>query len=230
MRAGRSLADGARSVLKAPFRGILGIAILVDVVSQSFGSTIGGDALLAWVVLFSIGVYLDLALTLAAGNPDPERSADRWIKGAFRRRCFLRYLVTGLLTFIIVILAGFGGLIVGGVIAGGWLSLAQPASAIERRIPIDALRRSLELARPALVPLSIVFSISVLVPTCLVQVGYYFGWDKDLGAWWLIPSELSVLLSGVGTIALARAFVALGGNATPAADQLAPRPAGPPPP
>jgi hypothetical protein len=223
VRAGRSIADGMRDVLQPPFRALIAIGVLVDLVSSSFGTTIGDDAIVPWAVLFCIAVYMQLALTLAAGSPDPEPSADGWIKGAFRRRSFLRYLVTGILTVAIIVLAGVGGLIVGGVIAGGWISLAQSAAAIERRMPLSALRRSIELGRAALPALSIIFFLLVGLPTVLVQAGYYFGWDAKVGAVWFGVTAFSVVLDGAGTIALTRAFVALGGDHTPPLDRMDPK-------
>ncbi|MEA2446925.1 MAG: hypothetical protein QOK47_562 [Actinomycetota bacterium] len=221
VRARRSMADAVKAVGQAPFRTLIGISVLIDLVSNGFDSTLGEGALFLWGILFAITVYLQLALTLAAGRPEPEASADAWIKGAFRRKCFLRYFFTGIAVVIIVVLAAFGGLIVGGVVAGGWLSLAQPAAAIERKLPIDALRRSIWLGRGALRPLAAIFTLLVALPSGLVELGSIQGWDKGLETLWMGLSALAVVLAGAGTIALTRAFVALGGEATPSLEKLA---------
>jgi hypothetical protein len=222
LRAGRLIAAAARDILRPPFRTIVALSVLIEIVVGTFGNTLGDDTAFTLAVLISIDIYLQLALTLAAASPDPEPTSDGWIKGAFRRRCFLRYLFAELSAVLIVVLAAVGGLIAGGVIAAGWLALAQPAAALERRMPIDALRRSIELARPAVLALAIVFTLTIGFPAIGAEVGTTFGWDDKLGVVWTILVSFGALVTGIGTVALSRAFVALGGTPAPPLAEIDP--------
>jgi hypothetical protein len=224
----RLLADSFRSLFEAPFRILVLLAMLLTVTFESFGEVPDGTEMAFSILLFVIGSYVQIALILAAGTADPEKSADVWLRGAFRRRCLWRFIGTSL----VIVLALFAGvllLVVGVFLAGALVGLSWSASVLERRLPMDAITRSARLANTARVPVGVVFGLLVLVPSGVAQAAGALGWIDGLGV--LSPAILAAveLLSAAGAIGLTRLFVALGGSETPPLDRLAPaKPISPP--
>jgi hypothetical protein len=228
--------ESLAAIRRPPFLVILVLVLLVSVVADSVSDDWGG------LVLSIVSLYLQIAITLAAGASDPSPSGDLWIKASFRRRCFFRYLLTVLATLFLVgapgllllsflgdtdsglVASGIGGFVGAGML-GGMFALAQPACAIERLWPGAAIRRSLVLSDPARVPIALVFFSLILVPGGLLQLGYALGWRADWGPAWLVVVAVSNMASVWGTIALTRIYVGLGGKTTPPLEPIAPVPA-----
>lgn len=215
--AADSIREGLAALLKAPFRGLLVLAVFVSIVSSTMPVEEGDQAaLVATAILLAASLYLQIATSLAAAEAHPEPSVDVWLKRAFARRCFWRYAITSILVVLLVVAAGVLGLIVGGFVVGGITALADPAVVLERRPPADAIRRSAELSKPARKPLIVVFGLLVLVPGIGVQVADLV-WDlrDSLGAAWSAVPIVVLVLGLAAAVALARAFVTLGGRTTP---------------
>jgi hypothetical protein len=66
-------------------------------------------------------------------------------------------------------------------------------------------------------PIGTIFAITVIVPGALVQAGAQFGWDRELGSGWDAVGAVATVLTLVGAVALARAYVSLGGKPTESA-------------
>lgn len=211
--AGAAVRDGFSALLKPPFRGLLALAILVSLVANTIPASEDEWTLVAALVLLAAGIYLQIATTVAAADPNPAASADVWLKEAFARRCFWRYFATSVLVVILVLLAGVLGLIVGAFFFGGVISLADPAVVLERRGPADAIARSAALSKGHRPPLIVVFGLLVLVPGIGVQVGGYV-WDLRAlaGDWWPLVPVIVLVLGTAGAIALTRIFLSLGGS------------------
>ena len=219
LSSGRLVASALRDLVRPPFVTLLALDLLASLASV----TIGADdiAIVAVLVLLTISLYLTIAVVLAAGAEGPEPSADAWIRAALRRRCFWRLLLASLFTIVLIVLGSLG-LIVGGIIVAGYVGLAQAAAVLERTGPTESLRRSFELSRPARAPVAVIASACILVPTVVLQVGAELDWDDALGWAWIAIVIASRIISIVGDIALARAFVALGGAPTPSMSELRP--------
>lgn len=223
------MGDGFASLTRSPFRTLVLLSVLIAVTSTTFGEVPDGTEAALSVVLLGASIYIQIAIILAAGRDKPEPSADTWLLGAVRRRCFWRFVGTSL----VVVLGLFVGallLVVGIFFVGALLGLAQSACVLERRLPMDAINRSARLAKEeARVPVGIVFGVLVLFPALATQGVAVAGWADELGFLWPVSLVVGELISAAGTIALTRMFVALGGEATPALDRLAPTKAAPPP-
>ncbi len=214
--AGTYIRDAFGSLLEPPFRGLVALAVFVSLVSSTIPAEGDEAVLLATATLIAASLYLQIATTLAAAEAHPQPSTDVWLKLAFARRCFWRYVATSILVLLLVVAAGVLGLIVGGFVVGGITALADPAVALERRGPGAAIARSAELGRPARKPLIVIFGLLVLVPGVGVQLGDIL-WDlRDrVGVVWPAIPVLVLILGLAAAIALTRAFVALGGRTTP---------------
>lgn len=221
LRAGSLIVDGLRATVRAPFFGLVALSLFVYVVSASVGQQGGGGSLVFALLLAAASAYAQIACTLAASASDPGRSADAWFVAAVRRRCFWRYLVAEFVTVLAVAL-GLLALVVGAFVVGGVLALGQTAAALERRTPIDAMKRSAAMGREVRTPLAIVFGVLVLVPGIAIQAGYSLGAPEGWGLRWVLATLPGVVLTIAGTIALARAFVALGGGRVEAPDRASP--------
>jgi hypothetical protein len=199
-----------KDLLRPPFSLLLFIALLLFVVQSTLVAADPAIGLLAFA-LAVMSVYLQIAFTLAGASKAPGRSADAWIKAAFKRRCFWRYLVTGLFA-VALVAVGALALLVGAFVVGAIVGLAQPAAVLERRNPLEAIRRSAALSRPARVPVGTVFGVLVLIPNVILVVMAQLSFDRDLSPAWNVGGLALVALTVAGTIALARAFVSLGGE------------------
>lgn len=209
LRAGSLMARALKDLLRPPFSLILLLDLLIYGASSSV-SQIDDAVLFGALLLAAVSAYLQIA-TIMAASSTRERSADEWIKAAFRRRVFWRFALTGMLA-ITMILLGFLALIVGGLVIGSMLALAQPASVLERAWPFQAMRSSVALSVGNRVPIGIVFALLFVVPIAVLQAGTQFRWGRDLGAAWTAIGALGTIASLVGAIALTRAYIALGGT------------------
>lgn len=214
--AAACIREAFRSLLEPPFRALAALAVFVSLVSSTVPAEGDEAVLAATLVLIAASLYLQIATTLAAADAAPQGSADTWLKLAFARRCFWRYVATSILVLLLVVAAGLLGLVVGGFIVGGITALADPAVVLERRGPTAAIARSAELGKPARKPLIAIFGLLVLVPGVGVQLGDVM-WDlrERVGPVWPAIPVIVLILGLAGAIALTRAFVALGGRTTP---------------
>jgi hypothetical protein len=198
----RSLRDLARP----PFGTLLMLNLFLHVVSGAVPGTDFVDLLLTLIVIVA-SVYVEIAVTLAAGSGQPGRSGDAWFRSALRRRCFWRVVGVQLVTLVLVA-GGLLVLVVGALMVGGMVSLAEAAVVLERAGPLEAVRRSVQLGRPARAPLVLVFALLVLAPAIAGQGTFFLGLSRLSTVLLGLPF---VVLSMAGTLALTRAFVALGG-------------------
>ncbi len=214
--ASATIRDALASLSRPPFRTLLFLGILVSLVGNTLPQSTDGSTVLAALVLLALGLYLQIAVTMAAADLNPTSSADVWLKEAFARRCFWRYFATSVLVLIAVLLAGIVGLIIGGFLLGGVVALSDPAVVLERRGPAEAMSRSAELSKGNRPALALIFGVLILVPGMSVQVGGLV-WDLPTMAgdlWPLVP-VLVLILGMAGAIALTRTFLALGGRREP---------------
>ena len=161
-------------------------------------------------------------MILAAGRDDPLGSVETWLRGAIARRVLLRFLIASAAAAFCVV-AGFLLLIVGAFFIAGIVALAQPAAALERRSPFDALARSAELGDGRRISLAILYGLFALLPGVVIQLGKVVDLRTDFPGEWAFSSVLSTALFVTGSIVLTRAFIALGGRATPGPEDVLPR-------
>jgi hypothetical protein len=219
VRAGDSILAGIKALGAPPFRTLWALSLFLTLVSSSITESSDDSALWGSLVLLVISTYVQIAATLAAGRSQPEPRADSWIRGAFARRCFWRFVVTGLIS-VLLVTVGLFALIIGGFVMGGVVGLAQPAVVLERCLPTNAIRRSAKLSAGARPQIAVVFGATILAPLIATQVVYQLGWDRALGVGWVAATFVSVSLALSGTIALTRAYVRLGGSSTPSFDDF----------
>jgi hypothetical protein len=219
VRAGDSILAGIKALGAPPFRTLWALSLFLSLVSNSVTESSDDAALWGSLVLLVISTYVQIATTLAAGRSQPEPRADSWIRGAFARRCFWRFVATGLIS-VLLVAVGLFALIIGGFVMGGVVGLAQPAVVLERCRPTDAIRRSAKLSAGARSQIAIIFGVTILAPLIATQSVYQLGWDRALGAGWLVTTFVAVSLALAGTIALTHAYVRLGGSPTPSFDDL----------
>ncbi|MEA2510116.1 MAG: hypothetical protein QOG21_2198 [Actinomycetota bacterium] len=223
---------GATASFRPPFRTLLFIELLITVVAGSIpAAATDAAAIIGGLVLVVVSALLQIAILLAAANPEPGKGADPWIVAALRKRCFWRFALTRLVITLMVVLGvalvlliGFQlsllwltlfGLVVAsawGFVLGSVVGLAEQAAVLERRWPFNAMGRSAELTRPARRPVGILFVLSVVAPNFLA--GRFLGLDllENLGPFRLLPALVAIVVSTAGLIALTRAYVSLGGG------------------
>jgi hypothetical protein len=214
VRAGRLITRSLRDVSRPPYAVLVALSLFIYVVSFSVSQAADDVSLLFTLLLAAVSAYVQIACTLAAATPEPATSADAWLVAALRRRCLWRFLLAEVAA-ILLIVVGLVALVVGGFVVGGIVALAQPAAVLERKGPIEAIRRSAELGRPARAALAVVFGALVLAPGMALQIAYETGAQEALGPSFLVAGALGVVLMMAGTIALARAFTMLGGDRAP---------------
>ena len=216
-----AIGDGFSALWKPPFRTLVLVASLIALTATTFSEEPSETEVLLSVILLAASLYVQIAIILAAGRADPEPSADAWLRGAVRRRCLWRFIGT---SFVVVLGLAAGALllVVGIFFIGALLALAQSAAVVERRFPMDAITRSAQVVSGARLAVGIVFGLTILLPTIVVQTAPFVGWTDDLGFLWPAGLLVAELVTIAGTIALTRMFVTLGGNPTPAPDRLAP--------
>lgn len=223
---GREIRDALLSLARPPWLTLLLLSCFLSVVSVSIAAevrpTTPDDSLalaqITSIVVDVIGIYVQIAVVLATASSAESSSGDLWMRAAFRHRCFWRFLAVTIVE-VLLVLAGALVLVVGAFLVGGLVALSQPAVVLERRGPIDAIRRSAELARPARAQVTIVFGTLLLLP--LVAAAGAVALRLDLA----YPAQLAMTVGGsvlslAAAIALTRAFVKLGGAPSPPAQAL----------
>lgn len=216
IKAGAAIRDAFSLLARRPFRGVLALSVLIALVLETLPDEGDTTTLLGALLLIVLSLYLQITMTLAAANEAASESVDVWLKQAFRRRCFWRYAAASILVMLAVVVAGAVGLVIGGLLVGGVLALTDQAVVLEGRSPLEAIARSADLSKPARLPLAVIFGLLVLIPGLSVQIGTMI-WDLDAffgGLWPLVPVVV-IILGLAGTIALTKAYLALGGNVVP---------------
>jgi hypothetical protein len=233
---GRLMLGGASALIRPPFRNLVLVECLTTLVAAGIPIRAADPAaVIGALVLLLISAIVQIAILLAAAEADPDRSADRWIFAAFRKRSFWRFAVTRLLVRLMILLGLAGVLIAGsrfpplgvevmaliagliwGSLLGSVVGVAEQAAVLERRWPFNAMARSSELTRAQRRPVGILFALFVVAPNFLGDG--FLGLDllKNLGALRLAPALLAVLVSTAGLIALTKAYIDLGGGEVPA--------------
>jgi hypothetical protein len=212
LRPGSLMASGLKDLFKPPLAVLLVLELMIFGASTSMPDTIDDVSLLGALVLTVVSAFVQIALTLAASSEEP-RTADEWVKLALRRGVFWRLILTSIVTFAAILL-GLLALVVGGLVLGGVLGLAQTAAIQERAWPIPALRSSIALSLGHRMPIGTIFAITFIVPNALVQAGAELEWDRELGIAWDAVGAVATVATLVGVVALARAYVSLGGKPT----------------
>lgn len=214
--AGAAMRNGFSSLTDPPFRALLLLGIFVSLVASTIPETGDEWVVVATLLLIAAALYLQVAIIAAAADATPAPSADAWLKEALARRCFWRYLGTSIVVAASVLVAGVVGIVVGAFLMGGVVALADPAVVLERRGPLEAIRRSAEMGKDNRRPLIVIFGALVLVPGLMVQVGSLV-WDLRglAGPWWPLVPVVELVLAGAGAIALTRVFLSLGGQVEP---------------
>ena len=213
IRAAELLRTASRRILKPPFSMLLLLSLAVSFVLSTFANELDEFDFLMTLILFVISAFLQIAVILAAADSSPDRSADTWLKEAFRRRVLIRFVLTSFFS-LALLAASLLALVVPAFFIAGLVALAPTAAVLENATAGDALRRSIELSKPARLQLSLMFSTLVLLPYVTLQVLYATGDGKVTPA--LLALELvSVFLLTWVTIALTQAFLLLGGRRDP---------------
>lgn len=217
---GAEIGAALRLLVRPPFSTILLLELLFTVASASIADLIGptpseefGFLGLGSTFLFGIvSLYLQIATTLAAGGSG-ERSAEGWIRAALRHRCFWRFVGVTILSLLYIML-GLLLLVVGAIVMGAGISLAQPAVVLERAGPGAGITRSSELTKPVRKPMGIMFSFFWLPVVGFAIVLWILEIQLDF-----IPQILvsipSTALTMAATVAFTRVFVKLGGAPAP---------------
>ena len=225
--AWKAIGDGFSSLVRPPFRTLVLISLLIAVTSTTFSDRPGETETALSFVLLIASVYLQIAIILAAGTTDPSPSADAWLVGSFRRRCFWRFIGTSLVV-VLGLVAGTLLLVVGIFFVGALLGFAQSACVLERKLPMEAVTRSASIAATGRPAVGIVFGLTILLPTVATQTAVLLGWTEGVGPIWAAILLAAEVVTIAGTIALTRMFVQMGGEPTPPLDHLAPaKPAAP---
>lgn len=215
LRTGDLLRNAMRRLIRPPFSMLLLLSLAVSFVSSTFADDLDEFDLLMTIVLLFISAFLQIAVILAASDPSPDRSADAWVKEAFRRRVLLKFVLASFFS-IALMAAGLLALVIPAFFIAGMVSLAPMSAVLENTGAGDSLRRSIELSRAARLQLSLMFSVLVLAPYVGLQALYLVGDGKV--TWPLVALELlSVCLLLWVTIALTQAFSLLGGRREPRA-------------
>ena len=224
--AGGSIRDGLRSLLRPPHRNLLLLSVIVSITSARIGldrAAPDQTELLLSLGLFVVSLYVEIAVTLAAGRYEADPSADMWVKAAWRRKVFWRYLFASIVA-VAALMVGALAFVVGLFVAGAIVGLIGPAVVLERRTPIPAAFRSAQLTKGSRVPVGIVVAVLFVLPTLGVQVAFISELDRTLGAAWIALTVVAEILRLGGVIAVTRMFVQLGGSPTPHPEQMAPPP------
>jgi len=221
LRPWRLMAHALRDLFRPPFAVLLLLDLLIfGALSSGASDQVDDATLFGALVLTVVSAFVQIAATLAATNEEP-RSADDWVKLAFKRRVFWRFVLTAMVT-IAAVLLGMVAFVVGGLVLGGVLGLSQTAAIQQRAWPGTALRASITLSRGHRWPIGIIFAATFTLPSALMQTGAELGWDEELGLAWDTLGVVGTVATLVGVVALARAYVALGGRSIESAPATAP--------
>ena len=200
---------GFRALFRPPFIWLAAIGIL-GIIATSPIDNDDAAVLFGVAVITVISAYTSIGLTLAAAEEVPDASPERWVRAAIVRRCLIRTFFAGVFAFFLVI-AGLAALVVPGFIIGASVALADIAAVLENHRPGDAIRRSIELSKPARKPIGIVFGLLITVPSISLQVTTYF---VNVEPNWIVTAAQSFnyILASAAHIALTKAFLLLGGR------------------
>lgn len=206
-RARQVFAEAARLNLQRPFSTLLLLSLFLTVVSGSIAEATEA-ALLLGIILLVVETYIDISVILAAADPDPDPSGDKWIRAAFRRRVFWRYVLTSLAVFFVT---GFGFvlLIVPGFIVAGRFGLAQATAVLDARRETLPIARSVQLTKPARGAVAVLFGAFLVLPAVGLQVEAIASQDFD--SLFLGLNLVLVVLARTATIGLVKIYRALGG-------------------
>jgi hypothetical protein len=203
---------GFRALFRPPFIWLGAIGIL-GILATSPIDNDDPAALLGVAVITVISAYTSIGLTLAAAEDTPDGSPERWVRAAVLRRCLIRTFFAAIFAFLLV-LAGIVALVVPAFIIGASVALADIATVLENHRPGDAIRRSIELSKPARRPIGIIFGVLVIVPSVALQITTYFA---DVDPEWIVTALqcFNYILASAAHIALTKAFLHLGGKNLP---------------
>ena len=220
LRPGSLIANGLRDLFRPPFALLLLIDLLIVGALASVSDQVDDASFFGVIILTVVSAFVQIALTMAAASEE-QRSSDEWVKLAFKRRVFWRFILTGIVT-IAAVFVGLLAFIIGGLILGAMLGLAQTVAIQEHAWPSTAIRRSIALSRGHRMPIGSIFAITFVLPNALMQAGAQLRWDRELGLAWDALGAAATVLTLAGVVALARAYVALGGKSTEVAPAAAP--------
>lgn len=199
------LSTGFKRLRRPPFALLTVLALLVWIATRSV-TALDGTALLSLMALTAVTAYVHIAAILAVLADDPDTSVDTWIRAAFARRCFWRFIFAGLLS-LLLILAGAVALLIPSFLIGAAVYLASQSAVAERTNPIEAVRRSIEVSRVDRWAVGFVFSVTFWIPLLLLQVGFRLGWHET-GAPWVALEGITVIVELLGVIALTEFYKA----------------------
>jgi hypothetical protein len=188
-------------LLAPPFLPLFVLSLFVSTVAASFAEQVDDVSLISSIALAVVSAYLQIAIVLAAAEQGPSPSADVWIKAAFRRRCFWRFALASLFSFVLVA-AGLLVLVIPGFIVGAYVSMGPIAAVLERTGPGDSLRRSTALSKPARRAVGTVFGLFVILPNAALQVALYLNPDVFPLGLWIGLELITVILFLVSLLAL----------------------------
>lgn len=220
LRPGSLIANGLKDLFRPPFALLLLIDLLIVGALASVSDQVDDASFFGVIILTVVSAFVQIALTMAAASEE-QRSSDEWVKLAFKRRVFWRFILTGIVT-IAAVFVGLLAFIIGGLILGAMLGLAQTVAIQEHAWPSTAIRRSIALGRGHRMPIGSIFAITFILPNALMQAGAQLRWDRELGLAWDALGAAATVLTLAGVVALARAYVALGGKSTEVAPAAAP--------
>ena len=213
VRAGPLMSQALRDLWRRPLLILVVLNLFLSAAWNAAGQDELMDLLLALIVTAAT-IYVQIAVNLAASSEDPGASGDAWFRAALTRRCFWR-LVAVEIAVTALVAVGALALVVGAIVVGGITSLAEPAVVLDRDGPIEAIRRSARMTRPARTPLTVIFGLLVLAPSLVGPAAALLG---VAGTVLVVIGAILLPISMAGTVALARAYVALGGTPAPASD------------
>lgn len=204
----RSLfAEATRLNLRRPLSTLLLLSLFITLVSGSIAEATDSAFFLS-LVLLAIETYVDIAAILAAADVNAEPSGDVWIRAAFRRRVFWRYLLTSLAVYFVTGMA-FALLLVPGFLLAGRLGLAQATAVLDARRETLPIARSVELTKPARTTVALLFGVFLVLPALGLQIAALLA--IEVSAIFIALNMTLVVVARIATVALVRAYLALGG-------------------
>lgn len=200
-------ATSARLNMARPLSTLLLLSLFVTLVSGSLAEATEAAFFLSFVLL-AIETYVDIAAILAASDLDPDPAGDTWLREAFRRRVFWRYLLTSIAVYFTTGLA-FALLLVPGFIVAGRFGLAQATAVLDARRETLPIARSVELTKPARRTISVLFGVFLVLPALGLQIAAILA--VEVNALFVALNMALVITARIATVALVRAYLVLGG-------------------
>ncbi len=198
-----------RDLTRPPYSRLLALSLFVSIVSNTgIGTSADTLTLLLTLALLATSALLQIAITLAAAEESPTHTADHWIRAAVAKKVFWRLVGTGFLV-IISIAVGFVALVIPGLVACGMFALAQSLTVLDRHIPSEALRLSVELSRGHRVQLALIFILLFLLPNASLQGAFFLSGQLTPDWRWAALDLVTVILSSAATVALTKALLQL---------------------